>query len=237
MAQSTAVASAAAQTSTSVQTVASATEELTASATEIGRRVAESAQAAKVAVGQIARTTEVVSGLSKASNETGKVVKLISEVAKQTNLLALNATIEAARAGDVGRGFAVVAAEVKSLARQTSSSTDDVAALIGTIQSATRQGVDTIQEVHQSVRLLDEFAASIATSAAEQRIATGEIGANVSASRPRIPTKKPENIALVTRAAQTSRAATELLSVATELSRHAEALESSTRQYVDDVRT
>jgi len=62
--------------------------------------------------------------LSRAAQEIGDVVKLITAIAEQTNLLALNATIEAARAGEAGRGFAVVAGEVKNLAGQAKQATD-----------------------------------------------------------------------------------------------------------------
>src|SRR5206468_1637824 len=84
------------------QSVASATEELSSSVTEIGRQVQESARMATDAVGQARVTNDRVSQLSKAASRIGDVVELINTIAGQTNLLALNATIEAARAGDAG---------------------------------------------------------------------------------------------------------------------------------------
>ena len=70
--------------------------------------------------------------------EIAGVVKVITSIAEQTNLLALNATIEAARAGEAGKGFAVVANEVKELATQTATATDEIEGKIGAIQSDAR---------------------------------------------------------------------------------------------------
>ena len=110
------VAGASEEASSNMQSVASATEELSASVDEIGRRVKESSNIADAAVRQAEQTDARIGKLSRAAQEIGDVVKLITAIAEQTNLLALNATIEAARAGDAGRGFAVVAARCCSTA-------------------------------------------------------------------------------------------------------------------------
>src|SRR6185503_10372159 len=105
--------------SSNVQTVAAASEELSASIAEISRQVTNAATTASRAVDEARQTDATVQGLAETAGRIGDVVKLISDIASQTNLLALNATIEAARAGEAGKGFAVVASEVKGLANQT----------------------------------------------------------------------------------------------------------------------
>ena len=86
-------------------------------------------------------TSTVISKLEDKSKEIGQIVETISGIASQTNLLALNAAIEAARAGDAGRGFAVVAEEVRKLAEQSETAAEQITALIGEVQSSTREAV------------------------------------------------------------------------------------------------
>jgi methyl-accepting chemotaxis protein len=149
---SVSVASASEEASANVQSVATATEEMTSSITEIGRQVGVSTRIASEAVKQAERTDNRINALSAAATRIGDVVELISTIAAQTNLLALNATIEAARAGEAGRGFSVVAAEVKGLSAQTAKATSDISALIGEIQGATHESVEAARSVRLSPR-------------------------------------------------------------------------------------
>jgi methyl-accepting chemotaxis protein len=165
--------------SSNMQSVAAATEQLSLSVGEIGRQVEQSSRIAEGAVQQAERTDARIAELSRAAQEIGDVVKLITAIAQQTNLLALNATIEAARAGDAGRGFAIVAAEVKSLANQTAKATDEISAHILGMQGATHESVAAIKEIGATIGQISTIASTIASAVSQQNSATQEIAQNV----------------------------------------------------------
>jgi methyl-accepting chemotaxis protein len=173
------VAGASEDTSSTMQSVASATEELSASVAEIGKQVRESSRIAEAAVQQAEQTDGRIGKLSRAAQQIGDVVKLITAIAEQTNLLALNATIEAARAGEAGRGFAVVASEVKSLASQTAKATDEISSHISGMQGATQESVAAIKEIGGTIGQISDIASSIATAVEHQSAATQEIARSV----------------------------------------------------------
>jgi methyl-accepting chemotaxis protein len=167
------------QTSLNIQTVAAASQQLSASIAEIGRQAAESARGSQVAMQQAGDVGVKVDELRHAAEQIGDVVKLINTIAGQTNLLALNATIEAARAGEAGRGFAVVAGEVKALAEQTAKATSDIARQVASIQAATNGTAEVIQSITGTIRVVNETAVAIATAVEQQGAATQEIAHSI----------------------------------------------------------
>lgn len=94
--------------------------------------------------------TENISGLSAMADSINTFVSTISNISDQTNLLALNAAIEAARAGEAGRGFSVVADEVRSLAKNTNVSANEVAELVNKIIRSTAETVTAVQDIQSS---------------------------------------------------------------------------------------
>jgi methyl-accepting chemotaxis protein len=106
------------------------------------------------------------------------VVDIINGIASQTNLLALNATIEAARAGEAGKGFTVVASEVKALANQTTSATEDIRHNIEAVRQATQEAVIGVREIAAAIGNLEATTSMIAAAVEQQNAATAEISRN-----------------------------------------------------------
>lgn len=121
---------------------------------------------------QIQKTAQVIGFLSNESQNIGRVLDVIKSIAEQTNLLALNAAIEAARAGEQGRGFAVVADEVRTLAQRTQKSTQEIEAMIATLQQGVKEAVNAMEvginqvddandKANQAGQALKEIVASV----------------------------------------------------------------------------
>ena len=230
------VAGASEEASSNMQSVATATEELSASVDEIGRRVRESNKIAEAAVLQAQQTDGRIGKLSRAAQQIGDVVKLITAIAEQTNLLALNATIESARAGEAGRGFAVVASEVKSLAGQTAKATDEISSHISGMQDATQESVAAIKEIGGTIAEISNIASSIASAVEQQSSATQEIARSVQTVAQGTQ-EAAANIMQVNRGAtETGSASEEVLNSAKSLSTESTRLREELDRFMANIR-
>ncbi len=167
------VASASSQVAASSQQLAegsseqaSALEETSSSLEEMSSMTKQNAGNANQAKAMMKETTEIVARvdrqmnemagaiaeITKSSEETGKIIKTIDEIAFQTNLLALNAAVEAARAGEAGAGFAVVADEVRNLALRAAEAARNTNGLIENTIKAVKQGNELTQATREAFR-------------------------------------------------------------------------------------
>jgi Amt family ammonium transporter len=154
--------------------------------------IAKGAQDAKsiadTAVGRVSEATGTINTLGEASDRIGAVLEAIRTIAKQTRMLALNATIEAERAGAAGKGFAVVAGEVKRLADDTASATEQIESRIEEIRGGTGQAVEAINAISDVIEQVNKAVGDISGSADAQIGTTKEITGRISDAESRAGT-------------------------------------------------
>jgi methyl-accepting chemotaxis protein len=163
-------------------TFALTAEKFTESAQGIGAQVRDASRLADLATTAATEARGNVDRLRDSSAAIGNVVNLIAQIARQTTLLALNSTIEAARAGEAGRGFAVVATEVKALAVQTQSATEEITRKIEALQRDAAGSADAVHRISQAIDAIRPVFETVNSAVAEQNKATGEMSDNASSA-------------------------------------------------------
>ncbi len=239
--------------------VATASQEMNATIVEVAKNASGAAEAAKNAneaanrggdivtktiesmngIAETAReSSDVIATLGSRSQEIGKIIKVIDDIADQTNLLALNAAIEAARAGEQGRGFAVVADEVRKLAERTSSATKEIGEMITAIQEETDKAIHTmdkevqvveegvgyaeeagtaLREIMDQVEMVTGVIEQIATASEEQSTAADQISGDI------------ESVARITK--DTNTGSQQIVQASTEMAELASSLQAAVSMF------
>jgi methyl-accepting chemotaxis protein len=162
-----------------IDSVASGSEEMSASIREISETMVKSRLTATGAADRVQAADAQAQRLNDAAQAMGGIVDLIGNITSQINLLALNATIESARAGEAGRGFAVVASEVKNLATQAKHATDKITAEIDGLNGVSGDVVSALSAIKTAIEEVNEFVNSTAAAVEEQSTVTADMSLNM----------------------------------------------------------
>lgn len=175
------------------QMIATAVNEMAATAQEVAKSCARAAEAAGAATSkndesqailnraltsfqelasEVRTATDVISDVNREAERIGGILDVISGISEQTNLVALNAAIEAARAGEHGRGFSVVADEVRTLANRTHQSANEIRSVIEQLQVKSQQAVSVMAHGRQ-------LSESLSRQAEESTEAMVDVGMSV----------------------------------------------------------
>jgi len=176
-------ASALEETSSSLEEMSSMTKQNADNAAQAKALMSEAMRIVEKVDVQMKNMVTAIQDVTKSSEETGKIIKTIDEIAFQTNLLALNAAVEAARAGEAGAGFAVVADEVRNLAMRAADAAKNTSSLIENTITTVKNSRDLTQQTQEAFKenmdistkvghLVDEIAAA----SNEQAQGIGQIG-------------------------------------------------------------
>lgn len=158
-----------------LETISTATEEMSVTVSEIAKNTAHARILTENGHLSATKAMSNIQTLNEAASAIEEFTNVIQAISSQTNLLALNATIEAARAGGAGKGFAVVAHEIKELAKQSSTSAEDIRKKVNGIQSEIQNTNQIVHEISNSMFSVNENVTIIATAVEEQSVTTREI--------------------------------------------------------------
>jgi methyl-accepting chemotaxis protein len=174
------------ETSASLEEIASMTRRNAEHADHAKKLAAQTRSAADTGFNDMREMSQAMDAIKSSSNNIGKIIKTIDEIAFQTNILALNAAVEAARAGEAGMGFAVVADEVRNLAQRSAQAARETADKIQDSITRGQHGVDisakvaaSLHEIVEKARTVDELLGQIAAASAEQSQGIAQVNSAV----------------------------------------------------------
>jgi methyl-accepting chemotaxis protein len=162
------------ETSASLEEMASMTRQNADNARQADDLMKETKRVVAQAKDSMSRMCRSMDEITKASEDTSRIIKTIDEIAFQTNLLALNAAVEAARAGEAGAGFAVVADEVRNLAMRAADAARNTTNLIEETVKKVKDGSVLMSSTNSAFGQVSDSADKVADLVGEIAAASGE---------------------------------------------------------------
>lgn len=206
--------------------------QLFSSVQEIGTQMGRGRDVTSETVVVASDVNAAIASLTDVTEQIGGFTEVIRQIATKTNLLALNATIEAVRAGEAGRGFAVVAQEVKTLAQQSATATERIAAGIAQIQAVTERCVRSVGAINHSIDQLASIT-QMTASAVEEQIAVTSAIAQGTEDASRRTAEVVENVRSTgVRTDETAAAAAGIRMLSEKLSSHADGVDATLKAFI-----